>query len=221
MDRPFLEIKNLHLNYEQYEVLKGVDLKVQQGDVICITGKNGSGKSTLLKTIAGLIPTKEGEIIFEGTMINNFKVQKRIDLGIGYLMQHNAVFPRLSIADHIQLAARQNKKQSLNEVWKETEKLFPMLVEQKKQVAGRLSGGQRRLLSFALLIAQGADKLWVLDEPSAGIAKGLLGTIAKFLIPYLKNNNLTCLLVEQNLEFGKLITTKQVHLKNHSSLLIQ
>lgn len=220
MNMPLLYIHNLSVNYEQYKVLSGIDMEVHSGEIVCILGKNGSGKSTLLKSIVGLTSIRSGEILLNGTPMHTMSTKERIHAGVGYLMQHNALFPRLSVEDHILLAAQHNGKQSLPEIWSTIAKNFPTLVDVKKQIAGRLSGGQSRFLGVAMLVAQGADTIWLLDEPSAGIAKNLLETIGNFLKEYISRNEITCLLVEQNRIFGELLATRsvEIHHKHLSNL---
>lgn len=214
MKNVLIHIKDLHVNYGQHEVLKGVNMEIEDGERICLTGKNGSGKSTLLKSIAGIIPVQSGGIIFENRDIQSLNTQQRIQLGIGYLMQHNSIFPRLKVEDHILLAAQQNKKRSVDEIWRDIDELFPQVAQNRKKIAGLLSGGQGRFLSFAMLVAQGADKLWILDEPSAGIAKSLLTSMGNFLNEYVTAQKITLLVVEQNSNFGNAISTRQLNIEN-------
>jgi ABC-type branched-subunit amino acid transport system ATPase component len=207
-----LHIDNISVNYEQYRVLENQSAQINVGEIVCILGKNGAGKSTFLKSIAGLVNVSEGDILFEEKSILDSTTKERISLGIGYLMQHDAIFPRLTIADHIELGALQNHKKTIKEIWEEINLYFPNLIQIKKDLAGRLSGGQRRLLSLATLVAQGADKLWLLDEPSAGIAKGQLDIIENFLTQYLPQSKISCLLVEQNKPFGERIAQRNIFL---------
>lgn len=203
---------SISVSYEKHKVLEEKSVSIKAGETVCILGKNGAGKSTFLKAIAGLVNIDEGDIFFEGKAITNMSTRERIHLGIGYLMQHDAIFPRLSVTDHIELAALQNKKKKITQIWEDINTYFPSLVTNKKQLAGRLSGGQRRLLSLATLVAQGADKLWLLDEPSAGIAKGQLDIIENFLTQYLPQSKISCLLVEQNKPFGERIAQRNIFL---------
>jgi len=219
MNTPFLSIQKLSVDYEQYNVLHDVEIEICQGEIICVLGKNGSGKSTLLKSIAGLTEVSSGEIMLMGKSITHLTIRERIDLGIGYLMQHDAFFPRLSVEDHILLASQHNRKQSISQIWSIIAETFPDLIEIRKQMGGRLSGGQSRFLSLAMLIAQGTDTLWLLDEPSSGIAKDALDIIGKFLKNYLHTHKITCLLVEQNRDFGELLATKVTEI-HHKELLI-
>lgn len=203
-----LNIRNLTVKYGANTVIEELNMTVHVGEKYCVFGKNGAGKSTLLKSIVGIKQSYSGSILFEGQSINQLSLSDRLGLGIGYLMQHEAVFPRLKVKDHIKLAAALSNDTPLNEIWDEIDAALPQISNGKNILAGQLSGGQQRQLALAVLIAQGANKLWVLDEPSAGVAKQSLDVIAQFITTYTAKHNIACILVEQNQFFGKQISNR-------------
>lgn len=202
MEKSILQISDLCVKYGKDTILDKFNLELNTGEILCILGHNGSGKSTLLNTIHGILPVTNGTINFEGEIINDLTVKQRVNLGIGYLPQDNNLFKHLRVKQHLELAATMNKTQNYDEIRQLVKQYIPTFDSIEDKRAGQLSGGERRKLGFAMLLAQGADKLWLLDEPSAGVDNKGIYEILEFL-HYIKNEGLIMiLLVEQNRTVG-------------------
>lgn len=206
-----LSVTDLRVKYDDFEVLRGVDISLEKGEIVCLAGKNGVGKSTLLKAIAGLQPVEYGRIVFHDEVITNKSTRYIIGQGIGVLLQDNVVFPRLRVEDHLKLAAANNTNGSLREAEYRIHTLFPKMDFQK--LAGKLSGGERKQLGFAMLLMQGSNRLWLMDEPSAGIAPHLVGEIMGLIKRMNQDLGVTVLMVEQNLKAAKNICSRMVLLE--------
>ena len=215
-----LTVENLRVQYRRKKLLNGVNLKVYKDSILCITGKNGSGKSTLLKAIMGKLPHAKGKIKLSGKDTSGLPVREMVQNGVGYLMQKSTVFPSLSVFEHIHLANQKNQNDSINQVLKKIKSIFPHLLEMKDVKAAQLSGGERRLLGFAMLIAQGSETLWVLDEPSAGVAPNMVDRMMAFVQNSCGELTHGVLLVEQNLEAGLSIADSVIVLQNGKTELL-
>lgn len=194
-----LKVENLTAGYGNIAVLHDVSLNLQHGECLGIIGQNGSGKSTLLKTLGGLLPTKAGQVWYQNNIMNGFAPHKLVKYGISYFVQGGLIIPALTVQEHIELALMQNCKKSQKDGldWVFTD--FPKLKSLKKSRAGNLSGGERHMLSFCILLAQ-STKLWMLDEPTAGLAPEMVLFTADFLYRKNRDEKITMLLIEHNMD---------------------
>lgn len=197
-----LEIKDLWGGYrEGVDVLRGINMKVQQGEAVGIIGLNGSGKSTLGKAIMNMIPYRRGSIIFEGEDITGLKPHELVRHGIAIMQQGGRVFPTLSVWDNLQLAMHANNSQfsTLNPQLQEA---IPLLQRPKHELqrimADKLSGGQKHQLSLAMTLAA-HPRLVILDEPSAGLSPIAIEDIYNMLYNCRKMFSLSVILIEQNI----------------------
>ena len=194
-----LELKNVASYYGSVQALKGVSLRVEQGEVVTLLGANGAGKSTTLRTISGLLRPTSGEIWFEGQPIHDMAAEKIVRLGISHVPEGRRIFPGLTVRENIMLGTsnrgRLPKKQMDQEVAQMFE-VFPVIKPFENALGWTLSGGQQQMLAVARgLMAR--PKLLLLDEPSLGLApvivQQLFGTIRQ-----IHALGTTILLVEQN-----------------------
>jgi branched-chain amino acid transport system ATP-binding protein len=194
-----LELKNVASYYGSVQALKGVSLRVEQGEVVTLLGANGAGKSTALRTISGLLRPASGEIWFEGQPIHDMAAEKIVRLGISHVPEGRRIFPGLTVRENIMLGTsnrgRLPKKQMDEEVAQMFE-VFPVIKPFENALGWTLSGGQQQMLAVARgLMAR--PKLLLLDEPSLGLApvivQQLFGTIRQ-----IHARGTTILLVEQN-----------------------
>jgi branched-chain amino acid transport system ATP-binding protein len=194
-----LELKSVASYYGSVQALKGVSLRVEQGEVVTLLGANGAGKSTTLRTISGLLRPASGEIWFEGQPIHDMAAEKIVRLGISHVPEGRRIFPGLTVRENIMLGTsnrgRLPKKQMDEEVAQMFE-VFPVIKPFENALGWTLSGGQQQMLAVARgLMAR--PKLLLLDEPSLGLApvivQQLFGTIRQ-----IHARGTTILLVEQN-----------------------
>lgn len=195
-----LKATNIHAGYGKKEVLHGVNLEVQQGEILAIIGPNGAGKSTLLKVIAGLLQAEEGKIVYEGKDISYWDCPKRVNAGIVYFMQGGEVFPNLTVRENLELGWH-GRNGRLNGKLEEIFQFFPDIKAWLPRRAGLLSGGQRQQVALAMVLLK-EPKLLLLDEPSAGLAPRLVAEILARVQEINTQLGTTIVLVEQNVKEG-------------------
>ena len=193
-----LKISNVETFYGKIQALRGVDLDVNQGEIVSLIGSNGAGKSTLLMTISGVNKAKRGNIIFNGENIENREPHKIVDLGICQVPEGRRIFSRLTVEENLRLGAHANEKGKFFETdIKEVYDLFPVLSDRKIQRGGTLSGGEQQMLAIGRALMS-KPKVLLLDEPSLGIAPKLVNQIFISIKNINKEKNVTIFLVEQN-----------------------
>jgi branched-chain amino acid transport system ATP-binding protein len=192
-----LELRNINLAYGPITAVRGVSIKVEQGEVVAIVGGNGAGKSTLLKGIAGLMAAETGEIIFDGNDITRVPPHVRVARGLALSPEGRQVFSDQSVYDNLTLGAyfRGLSKPALEAEIEEQFKLFPRLRERRNQLAETLSGGEQQMLAIARALMS-KPKLLLLDEPSLGLAPKIIQEIFAIIVS-LRKAGITILLVEQ------------------------
>ena len=196
--KTMLEIKDLHVYYDNIHALKGVSLKVKEGEIVSLIGANGAGKTTTLQTISGLIQSKQGKIIFRGKDITKEKPHLICQAGIAQVPEGRRIFARLAVKDNLKLGAFTVKDtpENLEKDRAKFYKDFPRMSERKNQMAGTLSGGEQQMLAMGRAIMS-RPKLLILDEPSMGLSPLFVKEIFS-VIKKLKEDGVTILLVEQN-----------------------
>lgn len=181
-------------------VLRGVNLKVEPGQVVCLMGRNGVGKTTLMKTIMGLIKSKRGRISYGDRDITHATPDRRAKAGIGYVPQGRDIFPQLTIEENLLLGleASSTRKHAVPETVYD---MFPVLKQMMRRKGGDLSGGQQQQLSIArALVAE--PKLLLLDEPMEGIQPSIVMEIEQVIESIKAQKQMSVLLVEQSLTFA-------------------
>jgi len=190
-----LDIRDLTCGYGDKSIIEDFNLQVKPGEIIAITGPNGCGKSTLLKAIYQLCKIEKGEIQFKEISLLNKTPEQVKELGIAYFMQKNSIFTQLSVKENILLSLNgMNSLEKQNKL-EEIIRLYPQMDEWMKKTAGLLSGGQRQQLAMGMLLSQNA-KLWLLDEPTAGLDEKNSANFITTLRQTFNNRNLLILLVE-------------------------
>jgi len=192
-----LQVKELKARYGEAQVLNGVTLAVEEGEVVSLLGRNGTGKSTTIKAIMGMVAVNGGNIYFEGREVTGYKPHSLARLGLGYVPEERRIFGSLSVLENLEIVVGLGGA----EPWpmEKVLDLFPVLGHRKKHMGKQLSGGEQQMLSMARVLRQGG-RLLLLDEPTEGLAPIVVKMIGQ-VIKELKNANLTVLLVEQNLLF--------------------
>jgi ABC-type branched-subunit amino acid transport system ATPase component len=193
-----LRVAGLHAGYGAGDILKGVDAELAKGRIMTIIGPNGSGKSTLIKTLAGLLPARQGTIELEGRLLNELGAPKRVLAGMSYVPQEYNVFRNLTVLENLKIArefmgANGRAGRVLDD---SLEELFPELPKHYRIAAGNLSGGQRQMLAFACALTV-RPKLLMLDEPSAGLSPILTKEVFD-KVERVNRMGVSILMVEQN-----------------------
>lgn len=191
-----LRLERIRAGYGKKEILRGVSLTVQAGEIIALIGANGAGKSTLLKVVAGLLQPWEGSVWLEGKDITGLPVYQRVQYGLAYFMQGGEVFPSLTVKENLEMGALTLPKAERLEMMESVLGLFPVLKENWHCRAGLLSGGQRQALALGMVLLK-RPKVLLLDEPSAGLAPKLAKDILNKVQELNKRLGITVLLVEQ------------------------
>ncbi|RME43893.1 MAG: ABC transporter ATP-binding protein, partial [Caldilineae bacterium] len=193
-----LEVKDLYVGYyRDLNILQGVNLRAQQGKITTVLGANGVGKSTLLKAIYGFLKPNRGEILLEGKSVGGVPTYKLIEMGLAYIPQHPGIFRWMTIEENLEMGAytfRKDKarvKRKLEEIYDR----FPVLRERRKSLAGKLSGGQQRMVEVGRTLMTD-PKVMLVDEPTAGLAKLLSEEVYQMLVN-LRNAGITIVLVDQ------------------------
>ncbi|MGW4159654.1 ABC transporter ATP-binding protein [Streptomyces sp. NPDC004788] len=192
-----LEVEDLRVAYGKIEAVKGISFSVEAGQVVALIGTNGAGKTTTLRTLSGLIKPTAGKITFDGEVINDVPAHKVVARGLAHSPEGRHIFPRLTIAENLQLGAfLRSDKDGIERDVQRAYDLFPILGERRKQAAGTLSGGEQQMLAMGrALMSQ--PKLLMLDEPSMGLSPIMMQKIME-TIATLKSEGMTILLIEQN-----------------------
>jgi branched-chain amino acid transport system ATP-binding protein len=191
-----LSIENVRSAYGRIEVLHGVTLHVQAGEIVTLIGANGAGKTTLLHAISGVQPITAGTIRFEGNPIEQRPAHVRVAFGISQVPEGRQLFEPLSVKDNLRLGAWSRQDDGLEPALARVQMMFPMLKELWERPAGTLSGGQQQMLAIGRAL-MAKPRLLLLDEPSMGLAPNLVDHVLA-VIRALKDDQLTILLVEQN-----------------------
>lgn len=191
-----LEVVNLRSAYGRIEVLKGINLDVQTGEIVALVGSNGAGKTTLLRTLSGVQPMTGGEIRFKGQRIDRMLSHQRVELGITQSPEGRQVFGPLTVEDNLRLGAYRRRDKEIDRDRDRIFGMFPILAEKRQLLAGGLSGGQQQMLAIGRAL-MGRPKLLLLDEPSLGLSPLLVDQILDAIVS-LKKDGVTVLLVEQN-----------------------
>ncbi len=208
-----LEVKNLDSGYGYLQILRSVSLNIDKGEYVCIVGPNGAGKSTTMKTIAGLISPMGGSIVFNGEEISGLAASEITKKGISFVSEEMNLFVNMSVHENLYMGAYIiNDKQVRNERLDFVYSLFPRLAERKDQLAGTMSGGERKMLAIGRGMMSD-PKLLLVDEPSFGLAPQLTANVFESLDVLVKTG-VTILLVEQNVTKTLAVTNRGYILEN-------
>ena len=193
-----LNISKVETFYGNIQALRGVDVKVNAGEIVALIGSNGAGKSTLLMTISGVNKATTGEIFFDNKNIANMPPHDIVNLGISQVPEGRRIFSRLTVEDNLRLGASVNEKgKNFDKDSKEVYDLFPVLKDRLSQRGGTLSGGEQQMLAIGRAM-MARPRVLLLDEPSLGIAPKLVNQIFSSIKNINKEKKVTVFLVEQN-----------------------
>ena len=200
---PLLAVRNLNAWYGESHVLHGVDFDVTAGEVVTLLGRNGAGKTTTLKSIMGVVPRREGSIVFEGTETSKLASNRIARLGIAWCPEERGIFASLDVEENLLLPpAVRDGGLTLPRIFE----LFPNLRERLRSQGTKLSGGEQQMLAIGRILRTGA-RLLLLDEPTEGLAPVIVQQIGR-TIAKLKTQGFTILLVEQNFRFAATVADR-------------
>jgi len=200
MGSAMLEVDDLHVRYGNIAAVRGISLRVAQGEVVALLGSNGAGKTTTLRAVAGLLRPSGGRIAFRGTDLRTIPAHAVVGRGLAHCPEGRKIFATMTVEENLELGAYAHRNDDLKGRLAEGKarafRLFPILADRRRQLAGTLSGGEQQMLAIGrALMARPA--LLALDEPSMGLAPIVVKTIFR-TIRELNREGMTILLVEQN-----------------------
>jgi len=205
MNSAVLQVDNIHTFIGQFHILEGVSVTVEQGNITVLLGRNGAGKTTTLRSIMGLNPPSEGQVLFNGEPITGKRPYTIAQLGIGYVPEHRAIFTELTVRENLEIAQRKN-----DDLERKSEfvfELFPDLKRLYHLSGGNLSGGQQQMLSIARSLVPD-NKLLLIDEPSEGLAPVIIEQLMEAIRRL--SSQTTVLLVEQNFTMASKLADRYV-----------
>ncbi len=192
-----LKVDNVNTYYGNIHALKGINLTIEQGEIVTLIGGNGAGKTTTLRTISGLIKPREGSVTLDGEDLMKYQAHEIVYKGVSMVPEGRGIFARLTVTENLEMGAfSRNSKQELAESFERVFTLFPRLKERRTQVAGTLSGGEQQMLATGRAL-MARPRLMLMDEPSMGLAPVLVELIFE-TIQQINKEGVTILLVEQN-----------------------
>ena len=192
-----LEVENIHSYYGHIQALRGVSLTVDRGEIVTLIGSNGAGKTTTLRSIHGILPPREGRIVFDGEEIQGLPAHDMIGRGIAQSPEGRKIFSRMTVLENLEMGAyHRNDTAEIRQDMDRVFELFPRLKERTRQEAGTMSGGEQQMLAIGRALMS-RPKLVLLDEPSMGLAPVLVERIFQ-VIREINEQGTTSLLVEQN-----------------------
>ncbi|MBV7332854.1 ABC transporter ATP-binding protein [Chloroflexi bacterium TSY] len=201
--RPLLDVQDIYAGYQtDTDILKGVNLHVNPGEIVCVIGPNGAGKSTVFKALYGFLSIRQGRVLFADEDITTIRPQDALKAGITIVPQLRSVFPQMSVYENLEMGMYLERDQTrVRERIQYVMDLFPRLAERAKQMAGTMSGGEQRMLEIGRALMWD-PQLVLMDEPSAGLAPVITKAIFRAIRRLNEEINLTVLMIEQNARQG-------------------
>ena len=209
-----LKLHNLVSAYGNILALQGVSLHVKPSEIVTILGSNGAGKTTLLMSIAGLVPPRQGEILWKGRPIQQLTPDQIKALGIGLVPEGRRIFTEFTVLENLRMGAYLRRdREHIREDLERMMELFPILCQRQSQLGGTLSGGEQQMLAIARAL-MGRPQLLLLDEPSLGLAPMIVQQIFEILRQIHQQQQTTILLVEQNARLALQLADRGYLLEN-------
>lgn len=210
-----LNVSQLRAAYGGSEVLHGIDLKVEPGEIVAIMGRNGMGKTTLMKSLMGIVPQKSGTITIGDTSVSGLKTHQRVASGLGYVPQGRMIFSAMTVKENVETGLTVTGSKTVPE---DIYELFPVLVEMKSRRGGNLSGGQQQQLAIARALASN-PKVLLLDEPTEGIQPSIIREMARTLRKIRDEKGLSIVVSEQVLSFALDVADRVLVIENGEIVL--
>ena len=220
-----LEVNNINVYYGAIHAIQGVSFYVDKGEIVTLIGANGAGKSTVLKTISGILHSKTGSILFDGSNTDGIEPYKLTRTGLSHVPEGRRIFLNLTVEENLEMGAYTRKSKEIKDSISDVFERFPRLLERRTQIAGTLSGGEQQMLAIGRALMS-KPKLIMLDEPSMGLAPMLVEQIFN-IITELNKAGTTILLVEQNARMalaianrGYVLETGRVAISDSAAVLL-
>ncbi len=191
-----LTLRSLQTSYGPIKALRGIDIEVRSGEIVCLLGSNGAGKTTTLMTVSGILRPDKGDILFEGESLTAMPPSEIVRKGICHVPEGRRIFPKLTVHDNLEMGAYSAPTSDLNRNFEKVFAVFPILKERAHQMGGTLSGGEQQMLAIGRSLMSN-PRMLLLDEPSLGLAPIMVSRIFK-IIRDINREGITVLLVEQN-----------------------
>jgi branched-chain amino acid transport system ATP-binding protein len=215
-----LAVEGLVTGYARKQITFGVSLQVEAGEIVALMGHNGAGKTTTLKAIAGLLPAWAGRVILGGEPVGHLPSAQRVRRGLSLVPQERFVFADLAVADNLELGAfAVADPKTVSAQRDKVLSLLPILADRRRQLAGTLSGGEQRMLSLGMALMR-QPKVLLLDEPSLGLSPLLVERIMETIQEISRRDQLTVLLVEQNVRHA-LAIAQRVYIMRTGRLILE
>lgn len=208
-----ISVKELDAGYGDIQVLRGVSLEINEGEIVSLVGANAAGKSTMVKALSGIIKPWRGQVLFDGVRVDTLEPHEIVELGIVQVPEGRRLFPQMSVLENLLLGAytpraRRDYAKTLRDIFE----MFPILKERQNQLAGSLSGGEQQMCAIGRgLMAK--PKLLMLDEPSLGLAPILVAQVLN-MVKAIREQGVTVLLVEQNVRQSLALADRGYVLEN-------
>lgn len=220
-----LEVNDVHAYYGNIHALKGINLTVEDGEVVTLIGGNGAGKTTTLRTICGLMAPRVGEVKFRGENIAKYPAHDLVAKGVSMVPEGRGVFAKLTVEENLEMGAyHRNDRDGIRADIEKSYEMFPRLGERRTQLAGTMSGGEQQMLAVTRALMS-KPRLLLMDEPSMGLAPVLVDLIFE-AIEEINREGMTILLVEQNAHMalqvasrGYVLQTGEIILTNNAATL--
>lgn len=213
MSGPILETHGLAAGYGKKRVVQGIDLALQDGEILLVLGHNGAGKTTLMRTIFGLLPPQGGRVTFDGTDITGRTPAANVADGIAFVPQGHGIFRSLTVRTNLDLGGFAERDAAHLPARLETVfELFPILQERAAQIGGTLSGGQQQMLAIGMALMHG-PRVLILDEPSIGLAPNLVERVMQSIVTINRRLGTSIVMVEQNVKLSLPIASRAVVIK--------
>jgi len=223
---PLLRLEGINTYYGQMHILQDVNLKVGEGELVCLLGGNASGKSTTLKTVLGLVPPRSGSIVLSGEDVTRLSTSQRIERGMAIVPENRRLFGPMTVLENLQMGAYLRPRADLSEDLDRVYALFPLLSERCRQLAGTLSGGEQQMVAMGRAL-MARPRLLLMDEPSMGLAPILVERSFE-IIQQVHDAGVALLVVEQNANVslsiadrGYVLSTGRIVLEGKASELLQ
>lgn len=224
---PILELRDVSTHYGPIQVLRGVDIEIRQGEIVCLLGGNASGKTTTLKTILGYVVPSQGDVLLAGERVNGLSTDRLVQLGVSMVPENRRLFKRMTVLENLELGAYLRRDgATIAEDFERVFDLFPRVRERLDQRAGTLSGGEQQMVAVGRAL-MARPKLLLMDEPSMGLAPVLVEQSFE-IIQQVSRQGTTIFVVEQNASMalsiadrGYVLQTGRIVLADTSANLLE